>query len=172
MYQIINCVRDYEKLQNDTDIVSRWIDINELALNCVKCKYMVVSRLKSRAVPSQTVLLYGQLMERVINYRYLGVFLTEDLSCSWSLHIDKISCKTWRMLYRQFYRWATTSRLYLCLIWPHAPKICCPCVESLPSKIYPKARVYPKICIKSVLKELGWVLMITCKPVTCLILLI
>ena len=62
-------------------------------------------------------------MERVTNYRYLGVFLTEDLS--WSLHIDKISCKTRRlvgMLYRQFYRWATTSaliRLHLCLIRPH-----------------------------------------------------
>ena len=43
-------------LQSDTDTVSRWVDINELALNHIKCKYMVVSRLKSRAVPSPMML--------------------------------------------------------------------------------------------------------------------
>ena len=80
MYRIINCVRDYKMLQSDIDTVSRWVDINELALNHIKCKYMVVSRLKSRAVPSPTMLLYGQPMERVTNYKYLGVLLTEELS--------------------------------------------------------------------------------------------
>ena len=59
MYRIINCVQDYKMLQSDIDTVSRWVDINELALNHIKCKYMVVSRLKSRAVPSPTMLLYG-----------------------------------------------------------------------------------------------------------------
>ena len=78
MYRIINCVRDYKMLQSDIDTVSRWVDINELALNHIKCKYMVVLRLKSRAVPSPTMLLYGQPMERVTNYKYLGVLLTEE----------------------------------------------------------------------------------------------
>ena len=123
MYRIIHSTRDYEALQEDTDTVSSWVDSNDLALNSIKCKYMVVSRLKSRSVPSQAMLLYGQPMEQVSNYKYLGVILTNDLS--WSLHIDKIACKTRRLvgfLYRKFYRWATSRaliRLYLCLIRPH-----------------------------------------------------
>ena len=123
MYRIINCVRSYKMLQNDTDTVSRWVDIHELALNRIKCKYMVVSRLKFRAVLPLTMLLYGQPMEWITKYKYLEVLLTEELS--WSLHIEKITCKTRRlvrMLYRRFYRWATPSnltRLYLCLIRPH-----------------------------------------------------
>ena len=76
---IINCLQDYEILQKDTDSVCSWVDTNELVLNRIKCKYMVVSRLKSRAVPSQSMLLYGQPMEQVANYKYLGVVLPEDL---------------------------------------------------------------------------------------------
>ena len=73
LYRIINCLQDYEILQEDTDSVCSWVDTNELVLNPIKCtKYMVVSRLKSRAVPPQSMLLYGQPMERVANYKYLG----------------------------------------------------------------------------------------------------
>ena len=67
--------------------VCSWVDTNELVLNRIKCKYMVVSRLKSRAVPSQSMLLYGQPMEQVANYKYLGVVLTEDLSILTRLHV-------------------------------------------------------------------------------------
>ena len=52
-------------LQSDIDTVSRWVDINELTLNHIKCKYMVVSRLKSRAVPSPMMLLYGHQWNRL-----------------------------------------------------------------------------------------------------------
>ena len=156
MYRIINCVRDYKMLQSDIDTVSRWVDINELALNHIKCKYMVVSRLKSRAVPSPTMLLYGQPMEWVTNYKYLGVLLTEELS--WSLHIEKISCKTRRlvgMLYRRFYRWATPSaltRLYLCLIRPHleyAVPVWNPYLVKDIQKLESIQRFALKVCLKS-----------------------
>ena len=156
MYRIINCLRDYEKLQKDTDTVCSWVDNNELALNRIKCKYMVVSRLKSRAVLSQTMLLYGEPMERVTNYRYLGVILTEDLS--WSLHVDRISCKTRRlvgMLYRRFYRWATPralTRLYLCLIRPHleyAVPVWNPYLIKDIQKLESIQRFALKVCLKS-----------------------
>ena len=47
----------YEALQEDSDTVCTWVDINDLAMNRIKCKYMVVSRLRLRSVPSQTMLL-------------------------------------------------------------------------------------------------------------------
>ena len=156
LYRIINCLRDYEILQKDTDSVCTWVDTNELALNRIKCKYMVVSRLKSRAVPSQSMLLYGQPMEQVANYKYLGVFLTEDLS--WSLHIDKITCKTRRlvgMLYRRFYRWTTTRallRLYLCLIRPnleYAVPVWNPYLVKDVQKLKSIQRFALKVCLKS-----------------------
>ena len=105
MYRIIHSIQDYEALQEDTNTVCNWVDSNELALNSNKCKYMVVSRLRSRSVPTRPMLLYGQPMQQVSNYKYLGVVLTDDLS--WSLHIDNISCKARRLvglLYRKFYR--------------------------------------------------------------------
>jgi hypothetical protein len=71
MYRIIHSIQDYEALQEDTDTVCNWVDINDLALNNIKCKYMVVSRLKSRAVPSRAMLLYGQPMEQVSNYEWV-----------------------------------------------------------------------------------------------------
>ena len=156
MYRIIHSTRDYEALQEDTDTVSSWVDSNDLALNSIKCKYMVVSRLKSRSVPSQTMLLYNQPMEQVSNYKYLGVILTNDLS--WSLHIDKIACKTRRLvgfLYRKFYRWATSRaliRLYLCLIRPHleyAVSVWNPYLKKDEQKLESIQKFALKICLKS-----------------------
>ena len=41
-------------------------------------------------------LLHDQPMERVSNYKYLGVLISDDLS--WSPHIDKITSKARRLL--------------------------------------------------------------------------
>ena len=91
MYRIINTSEDYKELQSDVDIVCNWVDENKLAFNRNKCKYMVVSRLKSRAQLVEPMLLLGEPIERVSSYKYLGVILTDYLS--WSMHIDRISVK-------------------------------------------------------------------------------
>ena len=66
---IINWPEDYKELQGDVDIVGNRVDESKLALNCNKRKYMVASRLKSRAQPVQPMLLYGESIERVTSYK-------------------------------------------------------------------------------------------------------
>ena len=64
-------------------------------VNANKCKYMVISKLRSRATPSQQML-FSQPMNRVTSYKYLGVILSDDLS--WSPEIEMITSKARRMV--------------------------------------------------------------------------
>ena len=94
-----------------------------ITLNANKCKYMVISKLRSRAIISQQLMLGSWTLDRVSHYKYLGVLISDDLS--WSLHVERISSKARRrlgMLYRQFYQWSSPEallKLYLSLIRPH-----------------------------------------------------
>ena len=84
---------------------------------------MIVSRLRGRSVPSCTLNLNGQTLDRVHQYKYLGVVLTDDLT--WSTHISEISNKARKiigLIYRQFYSMSSTSsllQLYSSLVRPH-----------------------------------------------------
>ena len=112
-YRVIISSLDYIKLQSDTDMFACWVDDNELTLNASKCKYMVISKRKSRAIPCQSMMLYNKPMDRVSSYKYLGVTICNDLS--WSPHTDKIASKKTRqligMLYRRFYKWSSPNAL-------------------------------------------------------------
>ena len=64
---------------------------------------MIISRHHGRSVPNCTLALNGQPMERVHQYKYLGVVLTDDLT--WSAHIREITNKARKvigLLYRQY----------------------------------------------------------------------
>ena len=97
---------------------------------------MIVSRLRSRGIQAPSLELNGHQLEKVLEYKYLGVTLASNLS--WSEHVDTIVCKTRKlvgMLYRQFYHWSSTEAL-LVLPTLHLPSettlgVCLSCVESL-----------------------------------------
>ena len=122
-YQVITLSLDYAKLQNDIDTFACLVDDNVLTLNAGKCKYMVISKCKSRAIPCQTMMLYKKPMDRVSSYNYLGATICNDLA--WSTYVDKIASKNRQligMLYRCFYKWSSSNallQLYLSLIRPH-----------------------------------------------------
>ena len=84
---------------------------------------MIISRLRRNAAPAYAPTLYGNPMERVSVYEYLGVIITDNLS--WSAHIDEISNKAKKiigLIYCQFYAWsppAALLQLHTSLVQPH-----------------------------------------------------
>ena len=96
LHREIDCPEDYPKLQQDVNEIAKWVDVNQLSLNSKKCKYMIVSRLRGRSVPSCTPSLNGQPLDRVRQYKYLGVVLTDDLT--WSTHISEITNKARKII--------------------------------------------------------------------------
>ena len=122
-YRIIDNSQDFDCVQQGIDNIGRWVAENDLHLNSAKCKFMVVTRRRTKGNPIPELLLYGQPLERVSEYKYLGVILSANLS--WTPHIEKVVTKIRRMigmLYRQFYQWSDPEaliRLYISLIRPH-----------------------------------------------------
>ena len=84
---------------------------------------MFNTRRRRKSVPNYTPMLNGQPMDRVHQYKYLGVVLTDDLT--WTTHISEIANKARRIIgfiYRQFYSMSSTTallQLYASLIRPH-----------------------------------------------------
>ena len=111
---------DFRLLQQDIDNTSSWTSINHLTLNSAKCKYMVISRKRQPPTPTDTLLVNHSQLEKVTTFKYLGVWISSDLS--WSTHVSKV-CKNIRrligLLYRRFCRYSSPVTLYTSYIRPH-----------------------------------------------------
>ena len=95
LYRHIYCQEDYNSLQNDINSLGDWTSSAFLNLNAVKC-----TRKKQPIVPLTPVLIYGNAVERVNSFKYLGVWITKDLT--WSRHVTEI-CTNVGLIYRQYY---------------------------------------------------------------------
>ena len=89
IYRPICNARDLLLIQNDTDTISIWIKNNLLMLNVLKCKQMILSR-KQHPVSPLNVKVDGNALEIVDAYKYLGVWITSNLS--WAKQIEE-NCK-------------------------------------------------------------------------------
>lgn len=69
---------DITSLQNDLDLVCMWVESVGLRLNVRKTESLLVSRKHQR--PSLQLRVNGALIEQVSTFKYLGVWLSEDLS--------------------------------------------------------------------------------------------
>ncbi len=80
-------------LESDLANATFWLKENKLHLNVSKTKWTLLSiqkRLHSVMYPSSTV--NGQKLERVNQYKYLGVFL--DRCLDWNHHLGETASKT------------------------------------------------------------------------------
>ena len=112
LYRPIYCQKDYNSLQNDVDSLCDWTSSPFLNLNAAKCKCMVISRKKQPIVPLTPILICGNVVERVNSFKYLGVWVTKDLT--WSRHVTEIRTKARRvvgLIYRQYYQYSTPETL-------------------------------------------------------------
>ena len=122
IYRRIQTQMDYHLLQQDVGALETWLLQNHLQLNASKCKYMTISR--KRSPPSHYQLcIENQPIEKVSTFKYLGVWLSDNLS--WSTHVEKSSknaLKKSGLIYRRFSRYSSKDclqQLYLSFVRPH-----------------------------------------------------
>ena len=84
----------YQKIDDLTENLLKWVNSNGLALNLKKTKYMIFTR--KRTYTEQTIRINNVLIERKISERFLGVIIDENLN--WSCHISTIKTKMSRYL--------------------------------------------------------------------------
>ena len=82
---------DFCNLQKDVDAINNWTVVT---LNANKTKFMLISRNRKSQHPP--LLLNGTQMEKVNHFKYLGIWLSADLTLS--KHIDSVCCKVQRLL--------------------------------------------------------------------------
>ena len=80
LYRVISNTCDLEVVQQGINNVSTWVNANKLHLNASKCKFMIISRLRSRGIQAPSLQLNGHQLEKVLEYKYLGITLTSNLS--------------------------------------------------------------------------------------------
>ena len=155
LFREISCSDDYVKMQSDVNTLSTWVDKNNLTLNGSKCKCMIISRLKRNSVAAPVLTLYGNPIEEVSSYKYLGVIITNNLM--WSTHIEQIASKAKKiigLIYRQFYNWTSHPallRLYISLVRPHleyATQVWNPHLNKDIEKLEKVQRFALKVCCK------------------------
>lgn len=123
LYRTIYSIDDYQNLQSDVDALADSVSSLLLNLNPTKCKYIVLSRRRQTILPAAPLTVMGSLLEEVPSFKYLGVWITKDLS--WSKHISEICIKAKRvigLIYRQYYQhsnYETLKQLYISSVRPH-----------------------------------------------------
>ena len=123
LYQIIDSPEDFVSVQENINRVFDWSTQNALSLNCTKYKSMIISRKKTSIQPVFPLHLNGNPLESVTSFKYLGVYISSDLS--WSEHVKQVCVKAKRvtgLLYRNFYHHVPGPRLlqlYKSLVRPH-----------------------------------------------------
>ena len=84
----------YQKINDLTENLLKWVNTNGLSLNLKKTKYMIFTR--KRTFTEQEVRIDNVVIERKVMERFLGVVIDENLS--WANHITTIKTKMARYL--------------------------------------------------------------------------
>ena len=139
LFKPISCQQDLSTFQCDVNLISQWTLQNHLSLNCNKTKYMLISRSRpgSCSYFNSPIYVYNNQIERIHQYKYLGVWISDDLT--WSKHIESVCNRSRRLLgyiFRTFSPHCSPDSIlhiyktqvlpildYACIVWdPHHKK--------------------------------------------------
>jgi hypothetical protein len=126
LYREITSLDDHVALQHDLNTVEAWCQQNMMSLNVKKCQMMTVSRLHQFS--DFAYCLNNLKLERVSLYKYLGIYVSSDLS--WDAHVNFICSKANRALgfiRRQLGKCSQEVKLkaYTALVRPHLEYASC-----------------------------------------------
>ena len=122
-----------------------YASLRGMKLNSKKCKEMIINFMQYSPFPPAPLTVGGSVIERVLTYKLLGVYISEDLS--WNVHIEHIVKKANKRLYAlrtlkesnltimqlvQVYCSIVRSVLeYACPVWAALPKYLDDAIESV-----------------------------------------
>ena len=118
-----------------------YASLRGMILNSKKCKEMIINFMQYSPFPPGPLTVGGSVIERVVTYKLLGVYISEDLS--WNVHIEHIVKKANKRLYAlralkksgelvQVYCSIVQSVLeYACPLWAGLPKYLDDAIESV-----------------------------------------
>src|SRR5271170_106081 len=126
LYREIVTHDDHIALQEDLNKIVQWCSNNSMSLNISKCNLMSVCRLHS--ISNFDYVLSCNVLERVTKYKYLGIYITSDLT--WDTHINFICSKANQALgfiKRQLGKCSQEVKLkaYVTLVRPHLEYASC-----------------------------------------------
>lgn len=85
-----NLQETIDKLSEDLSRVNSWLNVNKLKLNVNKTKYMILNNRKNSDMDNACVVMNGNEIERVNEFKYLGVIIDSRLNMK--AHVEYI-CK-------------------------------------------------------------------------------
>lgn len=95
IFNRVRCFYDQIKLQKDLDLIYNWSCINQIKLNCAKCKVLPIVRSKNKKL-SFNYSINGQILENVCNIKDLGVIHQSNFE--FDLHLNATISKAYRSL--------------------------------------------------------------------------
>lgn len=90
-------INDESAYREEVKHLAAWCTDNNLALNAKKTKELIVDYRKSKSCSHAPVLIDGTEVERVLCFKFLGVYISEDLS--WTLTTSTLVIKVPQRLY-------------------------------------------------------------------------
>ena len=95
LFKPLSSPSDMQELQDDVDRICEWISSNHLTISMAKAKSMCITRSHSSKLRF-AILVNGSPLEKVKCFKYLGLWITDDLT--WSCHIESVCWRARRQL--------------------------------------------------------------------------